>query len=697
MTDHSSGSDDRDDYRLSAGTPQDAVPPGAQAAQGGAGTGNGGTDGPPPQLSGQPGWAYSPTEMAAPQIPQPGGPGVGYSPTEFAPQVPQVPQPGGAGGPGVAYSPTEFAPQVPQPGGPGVAYSPTEFAPQVPQPSAGQTPQPGYGYPQPPQPAQPAQGYGYPSPQAAAPAPGDGAAQAQPYPLPPMAQPVPGLMQQPMQPMPGQPYGSGQAPYDPQQAAYAQQQQPFPQQAPYGPQPDAQGQWPQMPPLPTEGQPGYPYPGAYQQPTPPRSGLSRGAIGGIIAGAVALAIVAVVAILLIPGGGGSNGGGGGGSVPTLAASWSVKGKTTDQQVGTWVTDKYFVRASSSGVQAYSLTDGSVAWTAQPLSGPGVPCAMSPTLSSSGIGTIGFGPDTTSCTTLVGVDTHTGKTLWSTALTNSTRSMASGTTTFIDGSVGVIVNGTVLGGVDLTTGNAVWGYKARGQYCDAYPYGGAGVVLVDDYCADVQPSYTLSALDGATGKQLWQKTETDNVQFNSVLSGSPLIATTEDSGDPVAQRFDSSGNETPISLTDKIQLTTNGNPGTQLLGSSALLIPTSNSSSKPDVSAVNPSTGSPLWTYDGTTHGGGALLRDATQSAASGGTSGGSNIYAMSLVPGYSSSNGPTVVSLDPSTGKPTDIAHLPASANTIEYGEGEVYLLPNHEVLIASMDFMSGKVIQLFK
>jgi hypothetical protein len=658
MTDHSTGSEERDDdYRLAAGTPQDAVPQAAPSAPV--------EDGPPPQLSGQPGWAYSPTELATPQFPHPAGQD-------------------GQAGPGVPYSPTELAtPQIPEP---------THHTAGPAGPGAGQA-APGYGYP----PAQPAQqpsaatptqgyeGYGYPGPQA--PAQSEGVAPAQPYPLPPMSQPVP---------------GPGQAPYDPQQPyaqqAYAQQpyaQQPFAQQASYPQQPDAQGQWPQMPPLPAEGQPGNGYPG-YQQPTPPRSGLSRGAIGGIIAGGVALAVIAVVAIALSSGGGGNGGGGGGGdSVPTLAAGWSVKGSVSDNQVGTWVTDKYVVRASSSGVHAYNLADGSQAWTAQPLSGSAVPCAMSPTVSPSGIGTIGFGPDSNRCSTLVGIDTHTGKTLWSSNLATG-QNQAADTATFIDGQVGVIVNGNVLGGVDLTTGKVVWGYKARGQYCDAYPYGGANVILVDDYCADVQPTYTLSALDAATGKRLWQKQESDHVQFSSVLDGSPIIATSDTSGNPTAELFDTNGNATPISLQNRIQLPgrlSTADSGAQLVGSSSLLIPTSSSSSKQGVAAVNPSTGSTLWSYDGTTHGGGVLVHDAQDASGSGS----GKIYAMSLVPGYSSTNGPTVVSLDPSTGKPADIAHLPASANSIEYGSGDIYLLPNHQVLITTTDLIGGTALQLFK
>ncbi|WP_042387579.1 outer membrane protein assembly factor BamB family protein [Streptacidiphilus melanogenes] len=707
MTDHGSGSDERDDdYRLSAGTPQDAVPQSTADAAGGAGT-----DGPPPQLSGQPGWAYTPTEMATPQVPHQTQGGADTS----APAQ-------GAAGPGAAGAGTGQMP-------PGA----------------------GYGFPHPQQPfaAAPTQGYGYPGPGAPPQADGGAAPAQQPYPLPPMGDPVPNPMAPPMgQPMAQLPYG--QSPYGPQpgyeQAPYGQPpfeqgqfaqpsgqapygQPPYEQpsygqpsygqqpsgQAPYGQPPygqpgvgpDGQGPWPQMPPLPMEGQPqtGYPYPGYPQPAAPPRSGLSRNAITGIIAGGVALVVVAVAAVALASGGGGGGGGtggGGGGSVRTLAAGWTVSGSVSDEQIGTWVTNQYLVRASSAGVKAYNLSNGAPAWTAQPLSGGGVPCAMSPTVSASGIGTVGFGPNADSCTTLVGVDTNTGKTLWSTSLTSSGHSEASSTSTFVDNQVGVIVNDNVLGGVNLTNGHVVWGYKARGQYCNAYPYGGAGTVIVDDYCADVSPTYTLTALDAATGKQIWQKQESDHTQISSVMTGSPIVATTESGGSQAAYRYDSSGNATALSLPNPVQAPmrlNSADSGAVSVDSSTLLVPTNSSSSKQGITAVNPSTGVALWTYDGESHGGAVLVRTPQSASGSGSGSGSGStgkVYAISFVPGYSSNSGPEIVSLDPASGKSTVIAKLPSDLTAVDYSPGTVYLLPNGQVLLATPD-ATGKAVQLFK
>jgi outer membrane protein assembly factor BamB len=324
--------------------------------------------------------------------------------------------------------------------------------------------------------------------------------------------------------------------------------------------------------------------------------------------------------------------------------------------------------------------------------------MSPTVSPSGIGTIGFGPDFSNCTTLVGVDTHTGKTLWSTSLTTSDHTAPTAVSTFIDGQVGVIVNDNVLGGVNLTDGHVVWGYKARGQYCNAYPYGGVGTVLVDDYCADVNPSYVVTALDAATGKQLWQKPGSDHVEFGGVLDSSPLIAIVNGTGGSSAvNRYDSGGNATALTLKETIETTSSGmgvssaDAGAQTVGST-LVFPSRPSEEKQDITGINPTTGATLWTYDGETHGGAALMHPA-QSASGAGAG---KVYAISFVNGYGTGAGPEVVAIDAATGKSTVIAKLPANPDSLVYSSGSVYLLPDGRVLLASAD-ASGTAVRLFK
>ncbi|SEL67112.1 PQQ-binding-like beta-propeller repeat protein [Streptacidiphilus jiangxiensis] len=605
MTDHSPGSDDADDdYRLAAGTPPDGGTDGGSGDGTEGATGraaDGGDGGPPPQLSGQPGWSYAPTESAFPQVPR------------------------------QAEQPAE------------------QFAEQAVGLAAGQSA---------------GQAVGQPAWQSGAQAAGQSAGRTG-Y--------EPGLFQPPV-PAPGGP------------------QVPWPAQ----PQAPRLSMSPPLPPLPPPPTLGRPFTGS-----PRPAGPLRGRrLAAIIAGGVALAAVAVTAVVLTSGGGGATGdtGGDGPDVRTLSAAWSLPGTSDDHQVGTWVTAKYLVRATQSGVKAYNLADGTPAWTARPLSGPGVPCAMSPTISASGLGTIGFGPDSQDCSTLVGVDTLSGKTLWSTPLTTKDHTDAVPTTTFLDGQVGVIVDATVVGGVDLTDGHVVWGYKPRGQYCNAYPYGGAGAVVVDDYCADVSPAYTVTAFDAGTGRQIWQKQGTDHVQFGSVVGASPVVATLTDGAVNV---YDPSGTPRPLTLPGGIEpglrAVGGSDSGAQTVNTSTLLLPTRQQTpSRATVTAVNTTTGATSWTYDGDTHQGAALVHPQQEAPSGAGSGGAAKLYAISLAPDYTDTGSPELVTLDPATGHSTVLAKLPPKPSSFLYTTGTVYVLPDGRVLLVAVDG-SGTAVRLFQ
>ncbi|MEY9878110.1 hypothetical protein ABH931_007635 [Streptacidiphilus sp. MAP12-33] len=468
-----------------------------------------------------------------------------------------------------------------------------------------------------------------------------------------------------------------------------------------------QGTWPELPPLPSAPTGGRPFSsssGPRRRFNPLRPlGLGRSARTRIIAGGVALAAIAVTAVVLTTdddGGGGTTAAAGTGAgadaadARTLTADWSLPGSAADQQVGTWVTDSYFVRATRSGVKAYKLSDGTPAWTARPLTGPAVPCAMSPTVSTSGIGTIGFGPDTSDCTTVVGVDTRTGKTLWSTPMTTKDHSAAAPTTTFLDGAVGVVVNDTVVGGVDLTDGHVMWGYKPRGQYCNAYPYGGAGVVLVDDYCADVSPSYVVTAFDAATGKEIWHRQGTDHIQFGSIVNAAPVVASLTNG---TVNLYNTSGTPHALTLADGFDPNLGAagptDSGARTVGTTTLLLPSRQQTpSRAVITAVNTTTGATNWTYDGDGHQGAALVHPQQDTP----TAGSAKIYAISLVSDFSQYSSPELVSLDPLTGRSTVLANLPGKPSSFVYTAGTVYALPDGRVLLVALDG-TGTAVQMFK
>ena len=441
----------------------------------------------------------------------------------------------------------------------------------------------------------------------------------------------------------------------------------MPQQAAYPPpQYPASGQHPQEYP-PQNGyppQPSYPQPVGYPQPQPqpqptyqppfagylapqpsqPRRRLSGGLIGGLIAVAVVIAAIVGVTVMLNSSGGGAN----------YVRAWSVGSATTttdDQLVGGWLTSSLVVRADSGGVAAYHVSDGSPAWKLTPPAGAPEPCAISPTLSAAGIGTMAFGANTMSCSVLVGVDSSTGKILWDINLTGSQQTMPVPAQTFVQGTVATVAAGNIFGGVNVTNGKPVWNYTDRGQYCDDTAYATTGTMLISDDCVGSSPEFTLTAVDGATGKVEWRKTQAGITDFNGVETASPLVAVQEgDSGDH-AFVYSSSGSTTP--LQEPTGADTEASPfadadavrvvGQDLIVQASETIATTGTGGTID--AYNLTTGVLAWSYNGESKNGARLLSPSPDGV----------VYALST----GSFDGiPHFVRLDPATGKSTIIAQL---------------------------------------
>ncbi|MFC1399991.1 MULTISPECIES: PQQ-binding-like beta-propeller repeat protein [Streptacidiphilus] len=548
----------------------------------------------------------------------------------YTPGVPQQAPPASADG-GIAYAPTQA--YNPAAAGPGTPPAPQPQAPQQ-QPGAwpaggatGAYPSVQHG------------GYGYPQPQT------------------PQAAP------------PGYPQG-----YPPQQQGYPPQQgypapQAYPQQQGYPPQ---QG-YPQQ---------GYPQQGGYPPPQPPRRRLGGGAIAGIVAGVVVLACIAVVGVMIA-----NNGSKKAGSM--LSKAWSVPAQGSDDKlIGSWLTSTALVRSSSAtGVTAYSIADGSKSWTLTPPSSAQTPCAMSPTMTSDGIGTMAFGSDDNSCSVFAGVDSRTGKILWTVPLTSASNSVAMSASTYIQGSVATIVSGDRVGGFDTRTGAQVWGLKPRGDYCNESSVATTGIVLVDDFCADVKPSYTLTALNASTGKQMWRKTESDHTDVSSLLNGSPLVSVVSTSGDTSLQMYDANGGngktlQTPNLKLNEYHEVTASLPGQLLVVQGDEDLSSDNGSTAGNIVAFNLATGAEAWTYDGESNHG-ALLAQST---------GDGKLYALSTGT-YSGS--PHFVSLDPTTGKSTVLGALPSDTDGWTFSDGMLYAT-NDGGLIALSSYGDEAAVSMY-
>lgn len=543
------------------------------------------------------------------------------------------------------------APGVPSaPGTPGYGYPSPNVPPQQP-PAAGA----GYGYPT----AAPQQGMPPMPPQAQPAQPG------MPAMAPPMGQPMP--QQQPPSGQPGYP----QAPY--QQAPY--QQSPY-QQGQFAPQ--GPGSYPQAAPYP-QHQPMPGQPGTYQQvpgqqppmappiqgmpPAPPagQGGPKKGLLFGLIGGGLALVLIVVAVIMFSGGGGGGNPLIGGGSAPALVSGWSTPvGPEQDALVGNWVTNKYVIRGSEAqGVRAYDLATGSFAWSVQPPAGANVPCSMSSTVSSSGVGTIAYGTDDHTCTAAVGVDTNTGHVLWHASLAGSpgSGSTPGSETTLINGSVAAVVGDTKIGGFDLNSGTPAWTYKVRDPSCSTSAAGAGNTILLGDMCPEANQPYMMTALNATTGAQLWQKPVPSSYTIQAVLSASPLVAQVQDeSGNGSTNVYDSSGNPTPVSAAGSVS--SGGEhvpPVVQMLGNT-LVAESSDSSDKSEVEAIDLTSNKVLWTYNGDNKAG-ADLAFAPQTS-------GNTIFALSSPPDGGGSGNGALVTLNPATGAATALATLPYSSGT---------------------------------
>lgn len=453
--------------------------------------------------------------------------------------------------------------------------------------------------------------------------------------------------QTPQAPPPAYPQG-----YPPQQG--------YPGPAPQGyPPPQGYPQQQGFPPQQGYPQQGYPQQGGYAPPQQQRK-LGGGAIAGIVAGVVVLASIAVVGVMVVNGGSKKNG-------STLSKAWSVPAQgSEDRLIGSWMTSTALVRASSStGVTSYGISDGSKTWTLTPPSSAQTPCAMSPTTTADGIGTMAFGSDDNSCSVFAGVDSHTGKILWTVPLTNATDTVAMSASTYIQGSVATVVSGDRIGGFDTRTGKQVWTLKPRGNYCNESSVATTGIVLVDDYCADVSPSYTLTALNATTGKQMWRKSESDHTAISSLLNGSPLVSVVSTSGDTSLHVYDGSGNSSktlaaPNLKLDEYHEVTASLPGQLLVVQGEEDLSSNNDSTAGNIVAFNLATGAEAWTYDGESNHG-ALLAQST---------GDGKLYALSTGT-YSGS--PHFVSLDPATGKSTVLGALPSDTDGWTFSGGMLY------------------------
>ncbi|MER5401012.1 PQQ-binding-like beta-propeller repeat protein [Streptomyces sp. NPDC002599] len=353
----------------------------------------------------------------------------------------------------------------------------------------------------------------------------------------------------------------------------------------------------------------------------------------------------------------------------LTRVWQIPAPAADDAlIGSWLTDKLLVRASSrGGLRAYDLTDGKQVWrAASPATDAKrgtVPCGMSPTVSAQGIGTVAFGKDGSTCTWLAGVRASTGKILWSLPLTSKKHPVAATATTYLQGNVATVVGVNFLGGVDLRTGGRVWGYQARGHYCNAYGWGTDGVVMVDDFCLDKKTRFILTAFDGRTGKVIWRKAERAHSDVTHILSGSPLVAAVHTARQDSVRVFDTKGTGRKLAVGND-ELTTGNETGAdhsaRLYGK--VLVTPATAAGSPVIDGFDTTTGAKLWTQ-----------RSAVLAVPASGAD--DKVYAITT------SGSPQLVTIDARTGRTTPVAGLPVGTGKWGFTSGTVYVTSDGGVL----------------
>jgi hypothetical protein len=207
------------------------------------------------------------------------------------------------------------------------------------------------------------------------------------------------------------------------------------------------------------------------------------------------------------------------SAPAVPASAG-----NDGLLGSWLLSGALVRGDGTAVTAYDTAKGAKLWTVAPPTPGAVPCAMSPTVNTAGIGAVIFQakPGTgQACTKLVVVDTATGKQKWTATINKTTK--AYGASVMVNDTRAVAVGDTAAIGYDVATGKQSWTYAGPGKFCGALGGSGTGsTLLLQSTCADTSPKQQAIKLNADTGKLTWWRGLPSAAASYTVLSADPAV-------------------------------------------------------------------------------------------------------------------------------------------------------------------------------
>ncbi|MEY9871094.1 hypothetical protein ABH931_000559 [Streptacidiphilus sp. MAP12-33] len=203
---------------------------------------------------------------------------------------------------------------------------------------------------------------------------------------------------------------------------------------------------------------------------------------------------------------------------------SANGAANDGLLGAWATSDAVVRGDGEAVTAYSTTDGHKLWSVAAPSAGGVPCAMSPSVDTSGIGAVLFQSkpgNGQACGQLVAVDTGSGQTKWKAQLPSSGGTNY-GASVMVDDSHVVAVSDSAAVGYDAAGGKQAWSYSGPGKYCALSGNGDGTSLLLQTTCADTSPKQQIVSLDPDSGKLRWWRGLPQSAASYTVLSADPAV-------------------------------------------------------------------------------------------------------------------------------------------------------------------------------
>ena len=154
-------------------------------------------------------------------------------------------------------------------------------------------------------------------------------------------------------------------------------------------------------------------------------------------------------------------------------------------------------------------------------GTDVACGVSGTSSSSAIGLIAYGQDSTSCDHVMAVNLATGRMIWSDPVQDPYSGNAPTGALAIAAGIAIVLTDDGIAGVSAASGAQRWTRRRRSGCCFQQLAASGGSLVALAAC---DGSYDIVSIDPSAGKAAWQYHVTepsDSYQFQ-ILSASPVV-------------------------------------------------------------------------------------------------------------------------------------------------------------------------------